>query len=130
MIDPIRYIRAAIVDHLPQYNVYDAVADNQATFPFIMISRINYTEGQAKHCTQFDCDITLEIFNIAATRGRNLTTDVMSDAVLSLLDDGNFSLYEFKVESFDLINSFTSGVNLNNRILYRRTFNLKLLING
>jgi hypothetical protein len=130
MIDPIRYIRAAIVDHLSEHDVYDAVADNNATFPFIIISRINYTEGQAKHCTQFDCDITLEIFSEAKTRGGNLTTDLISDDILSMLDDGNFSLYEFKVESFDLINSFTSGVNLNNRILYRRTFNLKLLING
>ena len=130
MIDPIKYIRKAIYDYLQPNKVFDAIADFSAEFPFITITRIIVLNRSEKPCNRFEADIQLDIYNDGKTRGGNLTTDEISDLVFAMIDDETFLVDNFKVFDFSLINTSTTAVNLNNRNLFRRTFNLKLQLNG
>jgi hypothetical protein len=52
--------------------------------------------------------------------------------VLAMMQDENFLLSDFQVNSLELINTSTSGVNLLNRTLFKRDFqlNFKIVENG
>jgi hypothetical protein len=135
MTDPISNLRQGIIDYLQyDFKVYDTIIDPAVKLPAFVITSITATPEDTKGgCYEgWSCDVALSVYNDAATRGGNLTTDALAESVLAMVEDSNFLLSNFKCLAIDLNNTSTSGVNLFNRILYRRDFNItfKIVENG
>jgi hypothetical protein len=131
MKDPISALRKAIVDYL-QYDVkvYDTFIDPNEKNPCFVISTISAEPISTKgNCYNgWSCTVTLTVYNNFGQRGGNLETDLLSQNVLLMMQDENFLLSDFQVNSLELINTSTSGVNLLNRTLFRRDFQLNFQI--
>jgi len=135
MKDPISDLRQGIVDFLQyDFKVYDTFIDPKAAFPCFVIAGISAAEISTKgNCyNEWDCTVSLSVYNAFGTRGGNIETDLLSEIVLQMMQDENFLLADFKVQDKKVVSTNTSGVNLLNRTLFRRDFqlNFKIVENG
>jgi len=135
MNDPIKSLRQAIWEYLSyDIKVYDTFIDPNEKFPCFVIQGITASPISSKSgcSTVWDCTVTVVSYNAFGVRGGNLTTDELAEFVLAMMQDENFLLADFKVQHKKVVSTNTSGVNLLNRTLFRRDFqlNFKIVENG